>query len=255
MNQLRYLGLIVSVLSFSPSTLNAELLSGYHYLKPETRVLQDDDFENPGLFAVENGEFLFNQTQASTGKSCVDCHDASGEKLNTSAIARYPVVNHTTKDIISLQTQISRCRTRVNPEPLPVNHADMIALETFVRYLAKGEKVNVQTDGAVAPLLKEGEALYKQRYGLIDMSCSQCHGQYAGQMIRGQKISQGQANGFPVYRLDIGEMTSLNQRITQCLNLMRAEPFPDDSRENKLLELYLMSRSNGLPIETPAVRY
>jgi len=255
MNQLRSLGLIVSVLSFSPGVLNAELLSGYHYLKPETKVLQDDDFENPGLFAVENGEFLFNDTQASTGKSCADCHDASGEKLHTRAIARYPVVNSDTKDIISLQTQISRCRTRINPEPLPVNHADLLALETFVRHLAKDEKVNVRTSGAVGSLLSEGERLYKQRYGLIDMSCYQCHDQYAGHMIRGQKISQGQANGFPAYRLGIGEMTSLNQRITQCLNLMRAEPFPDDSSEIKLLELYLMSRSNGLPIETPAVRY
>jgi len=255
MNGLRNLALIVSILLFSSSTYGEEILSGYHYLKPETRILQDDDFENPGLFAAENGEFLFNETQASTGKSCVDCHDASGEKLNTRAIARYPVVNPRTKDVISLQTQISRCRTRINPEPLPVNHADLLALETFVRHLAKGEKVNVQTDGIVSPMLAKGEALYKQRYGLIDMSCYQCHGQYAGQMIRGQKISQGQANGFPVYRLDIGEMTSLNQRVTQCLNLMRAEPFPDDSTEMKLLELYLMSRSNGLPIETPAVRY
>ena len=73
--------------------------------------------------------------------------------------------------------------------------------------------------------------------------------------MRGQKISQGQSNGFPAYRLGTGEMTSLNLRITQCMNLMRAEPFPADSEEMKLLEFYLSARSNGLPIETPAVRY
>ena len=97
--------------------------------------------------------------------------------------------------------------------------------------------------------------LYRTRYGLIDMACYQCHDVYPGQMIRGQKISQGQGNGFPAYRLDTGEITSLNQRIRQCLSLMRAEPFDADSEENKLLELYIMSRSNGLRIETPAVRY
>ncbi len=74
-------------------------------------------------------------------------------------------------------------------------------------------------------------------------------------MIRGQKISQGQGNGFPAYRLDIGEMTNLHQRIQQCLRSMRAEPFASDSEEINLLGLYLMSRSNGLRIETPAVRY
>ena len=55
--------------------------------------------------------------------------------------------------------------------------------------------------------------------------------------------------------LDIGEITNLHQRIKQCLSLMRAEPFTADSDEINLLGLYIMSRSNGLAIETPAVRY
>jgi sulfur-oxidizing protein SoxA len=90
---------------------------------------------------------------------------------------------------------------------------------------------------------------------LFDMSCAQCHDSYPGQMIRGQQISQGQGNGFPAYRLGTGEITMLNQRIQQCLALMRAEPFDADSEEIRLMGLYLMSRSNGLGIETPAVRY
>ena len=104
-------------------------------------------------------------------------------------------------------------------------------------------------------LRKKGEDIYTTRYGLIDMACYHCHNLYPGQMIRGQKISQGQANGFPAYRLDTGEMTSLHQRIQQCMTLLRAEPFATDSDEIKSLALYLMTRSNGLAIETPAVRY
>lgn len=50
-------------------------------------------------------------------------------------------------------------------------------------------------------------------------------------------------------------MTNLHQRIQQCLTSMRAEPFDADSEEIELLGLYIMSRSNGLKIETPAVRY
>jgi sulfur-oxidizing protein SoxA len=157
---------------------------------------------------------------------------------------------------VTLQKQISRCRdSRAGAETLPTNHPDLVALETFVRNRASGEVVNVQTDGPVTELLKQGEKLYKTRYGLIDMACNQCHDVYPGQMIRGQKISQGQANGFPAYRLDTGEMANLHQRIQQCLGLMRAEPFDADSEEIKLLGLYIMSRSNGLRIETPAVRY
>ena len=33
--------------------LAEEPKSGYEYIKPATRAMQDDDFENPGMFAVE----------------------------------------------------------------------------------------------------------------------------------------------------------------------------------------------------------
>jgi sulfur-oxidizing protein SoxA len=35
---------------------------------------------------------------------------------------------------------------------------------------------------------------------------------------------------------------------------MRAEPYPHGSPEQVAVELYLMQRAEGLPIETPAVR-
>ena len=233
----------------------AEPRSGYEFIKPETRVMQDDDFSNPGLIAVERGEELFNQTHNSSGKSCAGCHGEAGEKLNTMEIARYPVYNSSTKEIVTLQKRISNCRSGITDKSLAADHPDLVALETFVRSRARGEAVNVQVDGAVSELLKKGEKIYKTRYGLIDMSCYHCHTLYPGQMIRGQKISQGQGNGFPAYRLATGEITNLRQRIQQCLSLLRAEPFSTDSEEIGLLGLYLMSRSNGLAIETPAVRY
>lgn len=233
-----------------------EAKSGYEYIRPATRAMQDDDFENPGLLAVEQGQHLFNNVQGAAGKACAECHGKDGTRLDTKHIARYPVYSEEAGEIVTLQKQISRCRDdRTGAKPLATNHPDLVALETFVRNRAIGELVNVQTDGPVTELLKQGERLYNTRYGLIDMACNQCHDVYPGQMIRGQKISQGQANGFPAYRLGTGEMTNLHQRIQQCLELMRAEPFDADSEENKLLGLYIMSRSNGLRIETPAVRY
>ena len=176
-------------------------------------------------------------------------------KLDTKGIARYPVYDQEKGGLVTLQKQIRICRDNTGSEPLPAHHKELLALETFVRNRAFGEVVNVQTDGPMTELMKKGEEIYKTRYGLIDMSCNHCHNLYTGQMIRGQKISQGQGNGFPAYRLDIGEMTNLHQRIQQCLVLMRAEPFASESEEINALGLYIMSRSNGLKIETPAVRY
>jgi len=232
-----------------------DVRSGYEFIKPDTREIQDDDFANPGLLAVDEGRELFNSQQGGAGKTCSECHGEEGGDLDTGNIARYPVYDEDRSEIISLQKRINLCRENTGGDTLPSNHPDLIALETFVRHIAVGEPVNVQTDGPVSELLKAGEKLYNTRFGLIDMSCYQCHVLYPGQMIRGQKISQGQGNGFPAYRLDTGEMTNLNQRIQQCLSLLRAEPFDADSYEMELLELYIMSRSNGLMIETPAVRY
>jgi sulfur-oxidizing protein SoxA len=246
---------VFCLLLASMGNLYAEPRSGYEYIKPATRAMQDYDFENPGLLTVERGRELFNQKQEQSGKSCTSCHGEAGGTLNTKAIARYPVYNGDSKEIITLQKRISRCRSGITDTVLASNHPDLLALETFVRNRAKGETVNVRTDGAVSELLKQGEELYNTRYGLIDMSCYHCHDMYPGQRIRGQTISQGQGNGFPAYRLDIGEITNLHQRIQQCLSLMRAEPFAADSDEINLLGLYIMSRSNGLAIETPAVRY
>jgi sulfur-oxidizing protein SoxA len=244
------------LLAISTGPLVAEeAKSGYEYIKPATRAMQDDDFENPGMFTVEYGMELFNEQQDGASKACSDCHGADGQKMDPKRIARYPVYDENRGGIVTLQKRISLCRNTIGSKPLPTNHPGLVALETFVRNRAHGEAVNVQLDGPMAALLEKGEKIYQTRYGLIDMSCYHCHSLYTGQMIRGQKISQGQGNGFPAYRLDIGEMTNLHQRIQQCLTSMRAEPFDADSEEIKLLGLYLMSRSNGLSIETPAVRY
>lgn len=232
-----------------------EVKSGYDYVKDETRAMQDDDFENPGMLAVEQGRELFNKMPDS-GKSCASCHGEAGEKLDVKSLARYPIYDKEQGGIVRLEDRIRNCQKgQASTEPVPYYDHELLALETFVRNLARGEPVNVQTDGEMESLLKKGDELYHIRFGLIDMSCAHCHDMYPGQYIRGQRISQGQGNGFPAYRLDTGEMANLDLRIKQCLTLMRAEPFAPDAEESKLLEAYIMSRSNGLKIETPAVRY
>ncbi len=252
-----FYGLALAASAFDAASL--EPISGIEYLQPETRALQLDDFENPGLTEVERGAELFNTAPSDEARTCVECHGENGASLDKKAIARYPLYGPERGEgaaaIVTLQKQIELCRKNSGASALPADHPDLVALETFVRNLALGETVAVQTTGAVEPLLRQGEELYNKRWGLIDMSCYHCHTLYAGGMVRGQKISQGQANGFPVYRLASGEMASLQQRIQQCLTLMRAEPFATGSDENALLELYIMSRGNGLAIETPAVRY
>ncbi len=247
--------LLLGLFAFYPLCLSANpsIQSGLAYVKPETRVMQAEEIENPGYVAVDQGRQLFNQTPAQ-GQSCSQCHGENGNKFDKARIASYPVWAR--NQVTRLQDQLHYCQTeQAKQSALPANAADLIALETFVRHLAQGQVMNVNVNAELKAVQQQGESLFRTRYGLIDMSCAHCHEMYPGQMLRGQKISQAASNGFPAYRLNIGEMTNLSQRIQQCLSLMRAEPFTVDSGEMKALEVYLSARSNGLMIETPAIRY
>jgi sulfur-oxidizing protein SoxA len=227
--------------------------SGYAYIKPETRALQDDDFANPGLLTVDRGNELFNTPMDGATKACAGCHGEDGEDFDVASLARFPKYDRKQARIVTLQDRLISC-SEATGRRLGPDDPDRIALETFTRHLALGEPVNVDGEGLDA-VLAEGEQMFNTRYGLIDMSCQHCHGFYPGKMVRGQRISEGMGNGFPAYRLDIGEMTTLQERIQQCLVSMRAEPFASGSDELRTMEFYMMHRSNGLPIETPAVRY
>ena len=180
---------ILLAITASP-LLAEEAKSGYEFIKPATRAMQDDDFENPGMLSVEHGQELFNQKQDGASKACSDCHGEDARKMEPKNIARYPVYDENKGGIVTLQKSISLCRNNIGSKPLPTNHPNLVAVETFVRNRAYGEAVNVQVDGPVTALLEKGEKIYQTRYGLIDMSCYHCHSLYPGQMIRGQKIIQ-----------------------------------------------------------------
>ena len=246
---------LLASLPGSPGPLAGGAVSAYDYLQPEMQAMQDDQFANPGMLVVEQGKVLFS-TPGKNGKSCADCHGPDGDGLDARQLATYPVYSEELKQAVTLHGQIQRCwNERLGNPPITYRDEELLPLESYVRYLARGEAVNVDVSGPLAPYYAAGRELFRQRFGQVDIACYQCHDYHAGQMFRGQVLSQGQSNGFPVYRFTEGQVTGLQQRITQCLTKLRAEPFTEDSPEYLDLEVYLSARSNGLRIETPAIRY
>jgi sulfur-oxidizing protein SoxA len=229
--------------------------SGYTYLKPDTRAMQDDDFANPGMVAVEQGAGLFAQP-GKNGKHCASCHGNEGEDFSLSSLASYPVYSEAAQGPLTLRNRIRGCWTeKLDQPPLKYTSPEAIALETYVRSLARGQLVNVDTRGPMRSHYEAGKRIYYTRYGQVDLACNLCHDNHDGQYLRGQLLSQGQTNGFPVYRLKSGQITGLHQRMKQCFVKFRAQPFPAGSAELVDLEVFLAARGNGLKIETPAVRY
>jgi sulfur-oxidizing protein SoxA len=245
----------VAVFLACSATLADDAVSGYKFLHQSTREMQDDDFMNPGMEAVTKGGALFS-AKGRSGKACTSCHGDGGNMLDMKHIARYPVLDAKTKRPITLQQRIlDEWSTRLGNPALKYEGDDALALEAYVRSLARGQTVNVQTDGVMAPYYEAGKKLYEARVGQLNMACNLCHEYYPGVKLRAQTLSQGQINGFPLYRLESGRVVGAQTRINQCFRSVRAEEQPYGTEAFALMELYMQARGNGLKIETPAVRY
>jgi L-cysteine S-thiosulfotransferase len=112
----------------------------------------------------------------------------------------------------------------------------------------------VRVDGPAQPFFEAGKEFFHQRRGQLDLSCAHCHEQYAGQRLRGEVVSQGQINGFPVYRFTWQTLGSTHRMFEWCNTSVRAEPYALGSDEYVNLELYMAWRGRGLPVEAPAIR-
>ena len=230
-----------------------ELISGYNFRVPETRAVQDDDFENPAFLWVEQAEFLWDQVDGDAGKACADCHE-SVDSLK-SVGTTYPVYYEPWGKLMNMEQRINHCRTEnMQAEPWKYESDDMLGMTALIRHQARGEPVNVKIDGEAAPFFEKGKEFYYERRGQLDLACANCHEGYAGTKIRADMLSQGQSNGFPTYRLKWQKLGSLHRRFKGCNDQVRAEPYERGSDEYVNLELYLAWRGQGLPVETPAVR-
>lgn len=229
-------------------------VSGYAFLDDGTRALQDDDFLNPGFFAVERGAALWTRAEGAAGKSCADCHGTAADSMRGVA-ARYPAVDAATGALMNLEARINDERARrMQADPLVLEGADMIALTAYLSYQSRGMPMEVSIDGPARPFFDRGRDYYMQRRGQLDLACTHCHDGLVGQKLRGDTISQGQINGFPIYRILWREMGSRHRMFEWCNTSLRAEPHALGSPEYLELELYLAWRGRGLPIEAPAVR-
>ena len=228
--------------------------SGYSYLGAETRALQDDAFANPGMLWVERGAALWVAPEGAVGKSCGDCHGDAGDSMK-GARARYPVYDPALGGPVNLEQRINQCRReRMQAAPWPWESEELLAIAAFVGFQSRGMPLDVGIDGPMAPHFERGKAFWLQRRGQLDLACSQCHDDLAGRHLYGDVVSQGQSNGFPVYRMLWQTMGSLQRMFRWCNASVRAEPYPFGAKEYVDLEIYLAWRGRGLPIETPAVR-
>lgn len=232
----------------------SNLWSGFYYAKPETKRMQLDDFDNPGLIYVDEGADLWAEKLGPENKACASCHQDAAVSMKEVG-ARYPKYYPPLKRLVNLEQRINLCREQYQKiEPLKYESRALLSLTAFVRHQSKGVPIRVKVDGPAKEFFEKGKAFYYQRRGQLDMACNQCHEENYGKYIRSNLLSQGQSNGFPTYRLKWQGLGSLHRRFRGCNVQVRSTPYPYGAPEYVNLELYLNWRGSGLEVETPAVR-
>jgi L-cysteine S-thiosulfotransferase len=210
-----------------------ERRSGYEFMSRETRAMQDDDVTGPAVLTLLDGEALWGKL------GCAGCH------TNMKGVAaRYPAM--VGGKLTTLEQQV---RHR-NPE-LAYESRELLALTAYVARQSRGMPIAVE---AKEPFLERGKALFHKRQGQLNLACAQCHDDNWGKKLAGTPIPQAHPTGYPIYRLEWQGMGSLTRRFRNCFTGVRAEPYAHGAPELVELELYLMWRARGMPMDAPAVR-
>ena len=131
---------------------------------------------------------------------------------------------------------------------------ELLALTAFVAHQSRRLPIAPGDGPELRPFLNLGSELFRRRQGQLNLSCSQCHDDNWGKRLAGAVIPQAHPTGYPVYRLEWQSLGSLQRRLRNCMIGVRAEPYEYGAPEAVALELYLMKRARGMPLETPAVR-
>ena len=231
-----------------------ERRSGYDFAGPDIRAMQDEDTANPGMLWVLQGEKLWTERVGAAGRSCADCHGDARNSMKGVA-ARYPAFDPTLARLLDLEQQINRCRSEYQrAEALAWESEELLALTAFVARQSRGLPIAVHTGPESRPFHDLGKELFRQREGQLDLSCGQCHDDNWGKRLAGSVIPQAHPTGYPIYRLEWQSLGSLQRRLRSCMAGVRAAPFDYGAPQAVALELYLMERARGMPMDAPAVR-
>jgi len=232
----------------------AERRSGYSFMKPDTRAMQDEDTANPGMLWVLDGEALWKRKLGAANKACADCHDNARTSMKGVA-ARYPAFDKALGRPVDLEQRINLCRTnQQQAPPLTFESRELLALTAFVARQSQGAAIETGSDPQLEPFIAKGRELFMQRRGQLNLGCANCHDENWDKRLAGSPITQGHPTGYPLYRLEWQSLGSLQRRLRACITGIRAQAYDYGSPELVELELYLMSRARGMPMEAPAVR-
>ena len=229
-----------------------KLQSSYELMSAENKAMQDDPSLNPAMFWVSDGAALWNKPAAQNNKSCASCHGNVQKSMRGVATAFPKMIKGRLQ---TLEGQINQCRVGAQGAPaLPYDSKELLSLTALIANQSKGMPIAVKETPENKVAMQKGRQSFYERMGQLNLSCAQCHEERAGLKLGGSFIPQGHPNAYPIYRLEWQTLGSLQRRLRNCMSGVRAQQYEYGSPEMAQLELFLMWRARGLPMESPGVR-
>ena len=230
-----------------------KLQSGIAFTGPEILDLQGDDFANPGLPYMDKGSKLWRQIAGKSDKSCQSCH---GDLKSMKGVAtRYPAIDKASGKLFNLEDRIRNCRqNRQNAPEWPLESEELLATTLYVTSASNDMPIKVSIEGKAKPHFEAGQKIFTTRQGQMNLACTQCHDQRYGIKLFTDKLSQGQPNAYPAYRIEWQRLASLERRLRFCYTGVKADMPAWGHEDMRNISLYLMWRAQGLKIEVPSVR-
>jgi sulfur-oxidizing protein SoxA len=226
--------------------------SSYFLMSTETRAMPDNPELNPGLFWILDGKSLWDQKTGKNQISCADCHGQAEQSMRGIATG-FPKMRG--QVLTTIEDQINDCRvSRQAANKLEHESKPLVALTTFVVSQSKGLPITLVSSPEFNKEVAAGKQIFEQRIGQLNLSCAQCHEARAGLKLAGNPIPQAHPTSYPQYRIEWQAVGTLERRLRNCMIGVRAQAYAYDSQEIKQLEAYLMSRAQGMVLETPGVR-
>ena len=237
-----------------PDTPFSDFNNGVYSIDAASREQWEDIEEFPPYeLNLSKGEELFDKPFAN-GKTYASCFENGGIGIRQN----YPYFDTVTGEVKSLELEINECRKANGEKPLKWKSGPIADISAYMAYTSRGNKfdIKIPNDPRALAAYNHGKFLFYAKRGQLNLACADCHVYYAGNRIRAEILSPalGQLTHFPVYRSQMGNMSTTHRRYAGCFSQVRARPFKAQSAEYRALEYFQTYMSNGLTVNGPGTR-
>jgi L-cysteine S-thiosulfotransferase len=243
----------------APASFKSELDDPEKRPPPVEKRDNLDGMLNPAMWAVDDKAASLWTATGPAGAACATCHQQPAQAFKTWA-ATMPRWEPRLNKVLGVEEFVTRHAQAATGHAWPIESAENVALAVYLRFLANGATIAVDTESAPAKTAyARGEALAQRKVGQLNFACVDCHTPEggAGKWIRGQWLAlmRGALDHFPTWRTSQQAIWDVRKRFQWCQVAVWANELPPDAKEYGDLELYLTAQSNGLKLNVPGIRH